>query len=116
MIKQNNTVENKAITRAIETWSINEIYEQWQIEERIESNDLDLIEKTVRDLVVSNQINVLLVFPNYTRLCVIEALDWYDQLSMDNIYYVEQQLHLARDEYQIDDSDFEVMMRRVKRH
>ncbi|HBB9946063.1 hypothetical protein JHS95_13175 [Vibrio parahaemolyticus] len=109
-------MKNRAITKAIELWSTNEIYEKWQIEERIESNDLDLIEKAVRDLVVSNQINVLLAFPNYTRLCVIEALDWYDQLSMDNIYYVEQQLHLARDEYQIDDSDFEVMMRRVKRH
>lgn len=63
MIKQNNTIENKAITRAIETWSINEIYEQWQIAERIDDNDLELIEKAVRDLVVSNQINVLLAFP-----------------------------------------------------
>ncbi|MDW2168159.1 hypothetical protein R7Z48_01835 [Vibrio sp. 1567] len=109
-------MKNRAITKAIELWSTNEIYEKWQIEERIESNDLDLIEKAVRDLVVSNQINVLLAFPNYTRLCVIEALGWYDQLSMDNIYYVEQQLHLVRDDYQIDDSDFEVMMRRVNRH
>ncbi len=116
MIKQSNTLENKAITIAIETWSINEIYDQWQIPNSLESNDLELIGKTIRDLVASHQINVLQAFPNYKRLCVIETLDWYDQLSMDNIYYVEQQLHLARDDYQVDDSDFEVMMRKVKRH
>ncbi|MDA0127328.1 hypothetical protein OH458_04505 [Vibrio sp. MarTm2] len=116
MIKQSNAVENKAITRAIETWSIDEIYDQWQIPNSLESNDLELLGKAVRDLVVSNQINVLLTLPNYARLCVIETLDWYDQLSMDNVYYIEQQLHFERDDYQIDDSDFEVMMRRVKRN
>lgn len=116
MIKQSNTLENKAITRAIETWSINEIYVHWLIPNSLESNDLELIEKATRDLVVSNQINVLLAFPNYKRLCVIETLDWYDQLSMDNIYYVELQLYLERDDYRIDDSDFEVMMRKIKRH
>lgn len=74
MIKQNNTIENKAITRAIETWSINEIYEQWQIAERIDDNDLELIEKAVRDLVVSNQINVLLAFPVNLHLNLIHHL------------------------------------------
>jgi hypothetical protein len=115
-MKQKNIMENQAITRAIELWSVNEIYGKWTISDTIENNDRELVEKAVSDIIVSNQVNSLLTFPNYARLCVIEMLDWYDQLSMDNVYYIEQQLHLARDDYQIDDSDFEVMMRMVKRH
>lgn len=115
-MKQKNIMENRAITRAVELWSVNEIYGKWIISDTIENNDRELVEKAVSDIIVSNQVNSLLSFPNYARLNVIETLDWYNQLSMENVYYVEQQLHEARDDYQIDDSDFEVMMRRVKRH
>lgn len=109
-------MENRAITRAVELWSVNEIYGKWVISDTIENNDRELVEKAVSDIIVSNQVNSLLSFPNYARLNVIETLDWYDQLSMDNVYYIEQQLHLARDDYQIDDSDFEVVLRAIKRY
>lgn len=115
-MKQKNIMENRAITRAVELWSVNEIYGKWVISDTIENNDRELVEKAVSDIIVSNQVNSLLSFPNYARLNVIETLDWYDQLSMDNVYYIEQQLHLARDDYQIDDSDFEVVLRAIKRY
>jgi len=115
-MKQQNLTENKAITIAVELWSANEIYRRWTICDTIETNDLGLIEKSVSDLIVSNQINILLTFPNYSRLSIIETLDWYEQLSMENVYFVEQQLHQSRDDYQLDDMDFQVMFRMIKRH
>lgn len=115
-MKQKNITENQAITRSVELWSVNEIYGKWTISDTIENNDRELVEKAVSDIIVSNQVNLLLTFPNYARLNVIETLDWYDQLSMENVYYVEQQLHEARDDYQLDDMDFEVVLRAIKRH
>lgn len=115
-MKQNNIMENRAITRAVELWSVNEIYEKWTISDTIESNDDELIEKAVGDIIVSNQINVFLTFPSYARLSVIEILDWYEQLSMENVYYVEQQLYKARDDYQLDDMDFKVVFRAINSH
>lgn len=115
-MKQKNVMENRAITRAVELWSVNEIYGKWAISETIESNDRELVEKVVSDIIVSNQVNLLLTFPNYARLNVIETLDWYDQLSMKNVYYVEQQLHEARDDYQLDYMDFKVVLRAIKCH
>ncbi|WDS54559.1 hypothetical protein [Vibrio aestuarianus] len=115
-MKQKNIMENRAITRAVELWSVNEIYDKWIISDTIENNDRELVEKAVSDIIVSNQVNSLLSFPNYARLNVIETLDWYNQLSMENVYYVEQQLHEARDDYQLDDMDFEVVLRAIKRN
>jgi len=115
-MKQNNLIENREIIIAVELWSTNEIYGKWAIMDTIENNDCELIEKAVSDILVSNQINQLLTFPNYARLNVIEILDWYDQLSMENVYFVEQQLHDARDDYQLDDMDFKVVLRSIKRH
>ncbi len=112
-MKQNNLIENQAITRAVELWSVNEIYGKWTISDTIESNDDELIEKAVSDIIVSNQINVFLNFPSYARLSVIETLDWYEQLSMENVYYVEQELYKARDDYQLDDMDFKVVFRAI---
>lgn len=115
-MKQNNIMENLAITRVVELWSVNEIYGKWTISDTIESNDDELIEKAVGDIIVSNQINVFLTFPSYVRLSVIETLDWYEQLSMENVYYVEQQLYKARDDYQLDDMDFKVVFRAINSH
>lgn len=115
-MKQKNLMENRAITRAVEIWSANEIYAKWVINGVIEGNDSELIEKAVTDIIVSNQINLLLTLPNYARLKVIETLDWYEQLSMENVFHVEQQLHEARDDYQLDDMDYKMVFREVKSH
>ncbi|MEZ9437968.1 hypothetical protein [Vibrio atlanticus] len=115
-MRLNNLMESRAITKTVELWAVNEICEKWFFNESKDTNDFELVEKAVSDIIVSNQINVLLTFPNYTRLIIIETLNEYKQLSRENISYVEQQLHEARDDYQLDDMDFEVVLRAIKRH
>jgi len=115
-MKQQNIEENRLIIKTVETWSVNKINNNWKISDVIENNDVELLEKAASDLIVSNQINTLLTFPNYARLKVIESLNWYEQLSIENMDFVEEQLYQARDDYQLDDMDFQVMLRAIKHH
>lgn len=115
-MKQQNIEKNRLIIKTVENWSVDKINNSWEIIDVIENNDVELLEKAARDIIASNQINRLLTFPNYARLMVIGYLNWYEQLSMENIFFIEEQLYQTRDDYRLDDMDFKEVLRAIKRH
>ncbi|BDX01730.1 hypothetical protein MACH16_04780 [Marinomonas pontica] len=107
----NDFIEN--ITK-IEQWAIEEINSNWTIEFSVELKDDELLERVVRDFMATHPLGVFLAAPNYGRLLVIQILDFYDLLSVENIYFVESELKRDLDDYTCYASFIDCTLRQLK--
>ncbi|PMH71545.1 hypothetical protein [Vibrio cyclitrophicus] len=77
----------------IEQWSLNEFHNQWfnKVDQSGEAKE-ETVERVVRDLGVTYPLAIFHLLPNYARLLVVECLDWHDELSLQNLYMIEDEL------------------------
>ena len=104
----NNNIKN------IEQWALTETLDNWFIENTIEHNDKELVEKAIRDLSATHPLSIFRTLPNYARLLVIKTLDGFEILSIDNIHYVENELRNDPDSYCNYDGLLEVIARKIR--
>lgn len=85
----------------IEQWALLKIIDNYEIKNTVTTDDrLCLVEKVVRDISVTFPACIFRTLPNYARLSVIEALDYNEVLSMDNVHYVESELRNIDEAYE----------------
>jgi hypothetical protein len=87
----------------IEQWSLNALHNQWlwKVDQSCKANE-ETVERVVRDFGVTYPLEIFHLLPNYARLLVVESLDWHDELSLQNLYMIEDELRKeAETEYDL---------------
>jgi hypothetical protein len=90
----------KKDSKFIEQWALSAIIDNYHIEKSIFIDDIVCIEHVVNGFSATFPMSILRTLPNYSRLKIIELLEYNEVLSMDNIHYVETELRNTEEAYE----------------
>ena len=90
----------KIDSKFIEEWALSAIIDNYNIENSIPIDGLGCIEHVVNGFSATYPMSILRTLPNYSRLKIIELLEYSEVLSMDNIHYVETELRNTEEAYE----------------
>jgi hypothetical protein len=90
----------KKDSKFIEQWALSTIIDNYNIENSVPIDDLGCVEHVVNGFSATYPMSILRTLPNYSRLKIIELLEYSEVLSMDNIHYVEDELRSEEEAYE----------------
>jgi len=106
----------KKDSKFIEQWALSAIIDNYHIENSIYIDDLGWVDHVVNGFSATYPMSILRTLPNYSRLKIIELLEYNEVLSMDNIHYVESELRNTEEVYENYDWYIEDTAREVKQN